>query len=247
MTDTDKVGLASAIRIVLVGTSHPGNIGASARAMKTMGLAELVLVAPRGFPSAEATARAAGADDILAGARVCERLDEAVRECGWVLGTSARSRRLQWPELDPGAAAARAVAEVSNAPVALVFGREKSGLKNEELDLCHALVRIPTAGNYTSLNLSAAVQVLSYELRNALDARTGRGDPLPEVAQAVTQAEMEGFYEHLDRVLVEIGYLDPSAPKLLRRRLRRMFNRTRPERSELNILRGILSAIQNRP
>ena len=231
---------------MLVGTTHAGNIGASARAMKTMGFSRLALVQPRGFPGAEATARAAGADDILAGAEVHSSLAEAVAECGWVVGASARSRRVQWPTLSAREVGLRAVTELRQGPVALVFGRERSGLENEELDLCHELVRIPTAADYASLNLAAAVQVLCYELSMALSLSPMADAAAAEAGAVVSHREMEGFYEHLDQVLIEIGYLDPTAPKLLRRRLRRLFNRARPDRSEINILRGILNAISQR-
>lgn len=241
MAKRDKPDSLTDVTVVLVGTSHAGNIGAAARAMKTMGLSRLVLVAPRGFPSAEATARAAGADDVLAGAAVVQRLEDAVSDRALVLGTSARSRHLQWPELTPREAAERALAR---RPSAIVFGRERSGLSNEELDRCQALIRIPTAADYASLNLAAAVQLLAYELRLAALASMSASAQQVVDPETVTHGELEGFYAHLDEVLVSIGYLDPEAPKLLRRRLRRLFNRATPDRAELNILRGILSAVQ---
>lgn len=230
------------IRIVLVETTHPGNIGAAARAMRTMGLEHLVLVNPSRFPHAEATARAAGADGILSRARVVPDLATAVADCAHVVGTSARDRHIGWPEVDARAFAAQAWAGRGELPVAVVFGRENSGLSNDELDRCHALLRLPAVADYSSLNLAAAVQVVAYEIRMAgvsAAARTTRDDE----REAVTQADMDGFYEHLERTLTDIGYFDPQAPKLLRRRLRRMFNRMRPDRPELNILRGILSRV----
>lgn len=238
------------ISVVLVGTTHPGNIGASARAMKSMGLARLVLVNPRRFPCAEASARATGADDVLAQARVVGSLAEALADCRFVVGASARDRHIQWPALDPRECAARLINETCGGPVALVFGRENSGLENEELDRCHALVRIPTGGQLSSLNLGAAVQVLVYEiLRAARGADTGPaagdGELLPGADhQEVPQHLMEGFYSHLNEALIEIGFYHPDRPKLLERRLRRLFNRVRPDRAELNILRGILTAAQ---
>jgi len=238
------------ISVVLVGTTHPGNIGASARAMKTMGLAHLVLVNPRRFPCAEASARATGADDVLAQARVVGSLAEALADCGFVVGASARDRHIQWPALEPRECAARLISETAVGRVALVFGRENSGLENEELDRCHALVRIPTGGQLSSLNLGAAVQILAYEILRA----NREGDNVPEAGggellpgaghQEVPQHLMEGFYSHLNEALIEIGFYHPDRPKLLERRLRRLFNRVRPDRAELNILRGILTAAQ---
>ena len=232
--------------MVLVDTSHPGNIGAAARAMKTMGLARLDLVTPRSFPDAEATARASGADDVLERARVHEDLAAAVADCHLVLGTTARSRTLAWPTLAPRAAAARVLAHAAGGErVALVFGREKSGLSNQELGLCHAAIKIPTAPDYASLNLAAAVQILAYELRLAAPG----GQP-PVAAQRdeshppATAAEMAGFLTHLEQVLTDIGFLNPAQPRLLMRRLRRLYQRAQPDRNEVNILRGILSAVQ---
>ena len=244
MSEVDKSDTHGTVRIVLVGTTHPGNIGAAARAMKTMGFAELVLVSPARFPAAEASARAAGADDILARARVVEDLSDAVGDCALVLATSARPRHIEWPELTPREAASASLAALPGGAVALVFGRENSGLSNTELDLCQALVRIPTAPDYASLNLAAAVQVLTYELAMARVENELPDADVSPAHEAVSQREMEGFYQHLEHALTDIGYFDPQAPKLLRRRLRRIFNRVRPDRSELNILRGILGAAQ---
>jgi len=237
------------LRIVLVEPTHPGNVGAAARAMKAMGLDRLVLVAPKRFPGAEATARAAGADDVLHEAQVVESLDDALADCGYVLGTTARPRRIEWPVLDAREGAFRAVAQAAHAPAAVVFGRESAGLTNAELDRCHALVRIPAAAHFSSLNVAAAVQILAYEMRVATHgegagAHGGNADerrPLqPSIA---TSGELEGFYRHLEAALVEIGYLDPAAPRFLMRRLRRLFNRAGPDRTEIGILRGILAAV----
>ena len=231
------------IRVVLVETSHPGNIGGAARAMRAMGLEQLVLVNPARFPHADATARAAGADRLLARARVVPDLASAIADCGWVVATSARDRRLAWPEAEPRGFAAQAVERARSAPVAVVFGRENSGLSNEELDRCHALLRLPTVADYSSLNLAAAVQVVAWEIRMAAaGAPAGQGGPEAS-GGAVTQADMEGFYAHLERTLAGIGYFDPQAPRLLPRRLRRMFNRMQMDRAELNILRGILADV----
>lgn len=231
------------IRTVLVETSHPGNIGATARALKNMGLERLILVRPGLFPHAEATARASGADDILAGAQVVDNLEAALVGCGLVVGASARRRSLTWPSLDPRQCAARLIEFSSHSEVALVFGRERSGLTNDELDRCHFLVHIPANPVYGSLNLAAAVQVLAYELRMA----EPEGDKIQashREAPPATAEEMANFYEHLQRVLVEIGFLDPENPRQLMRRLRRLFNRVQPDQNEINILRGILSAVQ---
>lgn len=233
------------IRIVLVNTSHPGNIGAVARAMKNMCLERLYLVEPNDFPSAEATSRASGADDLLARAVVCSTLEEALAGCHFVAGTSARSRSIAWPVMAPRECAARLVEESSVGDVALVFGREHSGLTNEELERCHYLVNIPSNPNYSSLNLGAAVQVLVYELMMAepLARPVAVGEEGRELA---TADEMESFFGHLEQTLVELEFLDSNQPRKLMRRLRRLFNRARPDQTEVNILRGILSAAQGR-
>lgn len=232
------------IRIVLVETSHPGNIGAAARAMKNMGLGRLVLVNPRHFPDAEATARASGADDVLAAARVCSSLEEAVADCSVVFGASARLRTIPWPQVDARTCAGRVASLAGREEIALVFGREKSGLTNEELQCCNYLVHIPSNGEYSSLNLAAAVQVLAYELRMAHGgAETGEspnGEPL------ALAGEVEQFYAHLEQAMVELEFLDPDNPRQLMRRLRRLFNRAALEKTEVNILRGVLSAAQKK-
>ena len=234
--------MLSLARIVLIETCHPGNIGAAARAMKTMGLRELYLVKPRQFPCAEATARAAGADDVLADARVVMTLAEALQGCTLVLGTSARLRSLRWPVVNPREAAQLAASQADNQKLALVFGRERSGLSNEELSLCHQLIHIPVDPAYQSLNLAAAVQVVAYELRMArVDTRI---EQVPEPGESPAPAEaMQGFLTHLEETLVEVGYLNPDNPRHLLHRLRRLFHRARPTRNEINILRGILKSI----
>jgi len=238
--ETTSAHPLQSVRIVLVEPTHPGNIGAAARAMKAMGLEHLRLVAPTRFPSAEATARAAGADDILNAARVIDSVDEAVADCGLVLGTTARMRRIEWPVIDPREAARRAVDQSARAPVAVLFGRESAGLTNAELDRCQALIRIPAAAHFSSLNVAAAVQIVAYELRTEVG---GAGITAASVqSPAATAGELEGFYRHLEETLVRIGYLDPAAPKLLMRRLRRLFSRAEPDRAEINILRGILTS-----
>ncbi len=238
--------LVEKLRVVLVETSHPGNIGAVARAMKTMCLGRLYLVRPKRFPCAEATARAAGADDVLYRATVCESLSDALEGCGWVIGTSARARHIAWPSVAPRDSALKAVVQARSTDVALLFGRENSGLKNSELDHCHALVRIPTNPAFSSLNIAAAVQILGYELQLASLEPSGSWRGEIESHVPVSSEDMEGLYEHLMQALIDIGYLDVAAPKLLMRRLRRLFNRAVPDRTELNILRGILTAAQRR-
>lgn len=234
-----------AIRVVLVNTSHPGNIGAAARAMKNMGLGNLVLVAPRKFPHDEATWRAASATDVLANAQVCETLEEAVADCGLVVGTSARGRRIPWPLLDPRHCAERAYAEAGKHKVAFVFGREDRGLTNEELQLCHLHVNIPANEEYSSLNLAMAVQVLSYELRMAHLGDELSDDALAEWDQPpATTEQLQRYFEHLEETLLELGFLNPKAPKQLMTRLRRLYNRARPDDMEINILRGILTSTQ---
>jgi TrmH family RNA methyltransferase len=232
------------VRVVLVETSHPGNIGAVARAMKNMCLSDLRLVSPRHYPNVEATARASGADDLLQRARVHASLAEALEGCRLVAGTSARLRSVAWPELDPRSCAARLVGEAQSGPVALVFGRERTGLTNPELDQCQYLVSIPTNPGYSSLNLAMSVQVLAYELY--LAAGTGATAPSPEQRAVAPAQTLEAFHRHLAQALGDLGFADPAQSEKLLRRLRRLLNRARPDTVELNILHGILSAAQGR-
>lgn len=228
-----------------MATSHAGNIGACARAMKTMGLNRLVLVDPLHFPDPEATARAVGAEDVLNNARRCADLDEALADCHLVIGTSARNRRIPWPLLMPDEAAHRAVREAGERDVALLFGRERTGLTNEELDRCHLLVNIPTDPDFSSLNLAAAVQVLAYEVRRALLAgQVSKPDATPPLGEPLaTAADVQRFYDHLQQVLVDTQFLDPANPRLLMRRLMRLFNRVQLTDNEVKILRGFLAAV----
>jgi TrmH family RNA methyltransferase len=229
------------IRIVLVGTTHPGNIGAVARAMKNMGITDLALVNPRHFPHDDATVRASGATDVLEGAKVVSSLSEALTDCVYVAGASARSRSINWPSMGPRDCAERMILESKQGKVAAVFGPEKSGLNNDDLDLCHTLLTIPTDPGFSSLNLAMAVQVLTYELRVAgmVDAGPGFESESPPA----TGEEMENFYAHLERVLTDIEFLNPDNPRHLMRRLRRLYIRARPDKNEANILRGILTAV----
>lgn len=230
------------ISIVLVGTSHPGNIGGVARAMKNMCLSNLVLVDPRQFPSAEATSRAAGADDVLQRARICTSLQEAVQDCHWVVGASARMRKVAWPMLSPRQCAEQAQMESATGSVAIVFGREHSGLTNEEMDLCHSLVTIPSNPEFSSLNIAAATQVIAYELYLAsIEAGamlTARDDDAP----TATTEQLEEYFKRMETVLTEVGFLQPPKCEQLVRRLRRIYSRARLDQRELNILHGILSA-----
>lgn len=236
------VSALCAVRIVLVETTHPGNIGAAARAMKNMGLSDLCLLRPRHFPDGIARARASGAQDVLAGARVCDDLDDAIGDCGLVIGASARLRSLAWPMTTPREAAKTIVGHIPHTPVAVMFGREKSGLTNEEIQRCRLLMHIPANPDYTSLNLAMAVQVLAYELWLAAGS-SGPPEPDPEFPLA-SNAEVERFYEHLQQVLLETGFLDPDNPRQLISRLRRLFGRIDLDQNEINILRGILASVQ---
>jgi len=230
----------SNIRIVLVGTTHPGNIGATARAMKVMGLERLYLVAPARFPSGEATAMASSADDILANAVVVDDFMDAIAGCPLVLGTTARLRSLPQPLFDPRSAAEKAVIEAGRHEVALVFGREKSGLNNEEVRHCHWLVNIPTSEQYSSLNLAQAVQILTYEVHLAA-LGGGPGETTPPDWQPVAPERLEFFFQRLEEALLAIRFLNPRQPKRLMQRLRRLYLRARPDENELNILNGIVS------
>ena len=237
------------IKIVLVNTSHPGNIGATARAMKNMGLTRLALVNPMEFPSGVAVGRAASALDVLEQAEVVETLVEAIADCALVIGSSARSRSLPWPMLTPEQSAEKLVKEGRSAQVALVFGREDSGLNNEELQLCHFHVQIPASSEYSSLNLAAAVMVLCYEIRRAVlwDEETAdRAEDEYWDQERATVEQVEYFYEHLERVLVGIEFHDPNNPRQLMQRMRRLFGRVRIDAMEMNILRGILTNIEHK-
>jgi tRNA (cytidine32/uridine32-2'-O)-methyltransferase len=241
--DSATADLAQRVRIVLVETSHSGNVGGTARAMKTMGLGRLWLVAPRCKINAEAVARASGATGVLDETRQCATLDEALAGCRLVLGTTARPRTLDWPALEARAAAQKLVTEARTGDVALVFGTERTGLTNEHLDRCHYRVTIPANPDYSSLNLASAVQVLCYEIWVALnDAADMR--PETEEARPANADDMTRFYVHLETVLLASGFLDPNNPRHLMRRLRRLFNRARPDENELNILRGILTSVE---
>jgi len=243
--------LLSRIRVVLSRPSHPGNIGAAARAMKVMGLSRLYLVAPERFPDAEATARATGAADLLERATVCATLDEALADTIHAVALSARQRDLGPVPQPVRPAVADLLEQAALGEVALVFGNETVGLSNDEVQRCQAAVSIPTNPEFSSLNLGAAVQVLCYEIRMAayaglkMPAATRR--VTPNVSRPATLQEQEGFYRHLEEVMIATRFLDPAKPKRLLPKLRRLFGRARLEIDEVNILRGILTATQTPP
>ena len=236
------------IRIVLVNTTHPGNIGGAARAMKNMGLAELYLVQPREYPAPRAVWRAAGARDVLANATIVESVDEAIADCALVVGTSARERRIPWPLLNPRECGEKIYNEAVTHKTALLFGREDRGLTNDELQKCHYHVHIPSNPDYSSLNLATAVQVLAYEIRMAsLADEQGNLPSLSEWDQPpVTAGDLEFFHEHLATTMAELQFYDPENPKQLLTRMRRLFNRVRMDQMEVSILRGLLSAVQRK-
>lgn len=235
------------LRIVLVNTSHPGNIGAVARAMKNMGMSRLRLVDPRRYPDDEATWRASSATDVLDAAEVFPDLESAVADCAMVVGTSARERRIPWPILDARSCCQQLAAEAVARPVAIVFGREDRGLTNEELQRCNLHLNIPTDSAYSSLNLAMAVQVVCYELRMTLISDQLPTDPLVDWDQPPASSEdVERLMTHFEETLVQIGFLNPAAPKQLLTRLRRLVMRARPDTMEVSILRGILTSVQQR-
>ena len=239
---TSKLHLLSNIRIVLCQTSHPGNIGAAARAMKTMGLNQLYLVAPKKFPDKEADAMACGAIDLLENAHVCATLEEALTGCAVAVGLTARKRQLSHEMLSARQAATQIADIASMEQVALVFGTEMSGLSNAELDLCQLLAFIPTDAEFSSLNLAAAVQVMSYEVRMAL--QDGAIEQVDAATPLAANEDVEGFYRHLEETLIKIGFLNANAPGRLMQRVRRIYARARLEKEEVNILRGILKDTQ---
>lgn len=229
------------IRIVLVNTSHPGNIGSVSRAMKTMGLSNLYLVDPISFPHPKASELASGAADVLDQAVVVSTLKEAIADCHFIIGTSARMRAVPWPLLNPREMAEIVKKEAKTSEVAIVFGREQSGLTNEELQMCHVHMQIPANPDYSSLNIASAVQVAAYELRMASESQTETVNPWDY--RLASAEEMEGLFAHLEQVLIGLDFLKPTAPRKLMARLRRLFLRARPDVMEVNILRGILAAI----
>lgn len=237
------------IRVVLIEPTHPGNIGATARAMANMGVKQLMLINPKIFPSPVATARAAGASDILDNAQVFDNLDQAIANCTLVFGTTSRLRSIEWPSLEPRQAMEKAAAHAAHSPVGILFGSESRGLTNNQLERCHHLVRIPVAGEFASLNLAAAVMVMLYELRGSL---LSKQEASPTSARQIsaneplaTVADMQNFYHHLQQVLKRIAFSDGRSTKL-QRKLVRLFNRAQPYEQEIKMLRGVLAAIESK-
>ncbi len=234
----------SKIRIVLVNPSHPGNIGAAARAMKNMGLSELYLVNPKEFPHHEATARAAGADDILANSRTVSSLPEAFSGCEIIFATSARTRRLEWPLCTPREAAQKIASMPADSKVAIVFGRENNGLSNEELALSQYHICIPTAEDFSSLNLAAAVQLIAYELFVAHKSAENFHKNTEELDELATFDEVEGFLDNFRNLMIKINFLNPAHPKMLMQRIRKFFTRAQMTKTEINIFRGVITGIE---
>ncbi|MBA5763294.1 tRNA (cytosine(32)/uridine(32)-2'-O)-methyltransferase TrmJ [Vibrio sp. 404] len=234
------------VKVVLVGTSHSGNIGSAARAMKVMGLNNMVLVAPGCEVDGQAIALAAGASDIALNATVVETLEDAVKDCALVVGSSARSRTLEWPMLEPRECGEKCAAEGQQSQVAIVFGRERTGLTNDELQLCHYHVCIPANPEYSSLNLAMAVQTIAYEIRVAfLEQQKQNFVPQAE-GEYPRHEELEMFFEHLEKVMIDTQFISADQPNKVMSKLRRLFNRARPEQQELNTLRGVLTAVEKK-
>jgi len=232
------------IRFVLSNTSHPGNIGAAARAMKVMGMANLHLINPTDYPSSEATARASGADDVLYAAEVHDNLDQSLASCTLVMGTSARNRGMDIEVIDLNQAAKMLTQAAKTQQVALIFGKERYGMTNEEMQRCHYLVKLPANPEYSSLNLGAAIQVAAYELRMRCleDQVTESTEKVAEVPFA-TADKMDSFYQHLFGIMHDLNFMHSENQKSLEEKLRMMFNRLRIEKHEMDILRGFLSAV----
>jgi tRNA (cytidine32/uridine32-2'-O)-methyltransferase len=234
------------IRIVLVETSHTGNMGSVARAMKTMGLTNLYLVNPLVKPDSQAISLAAGASDVIGDAVIVDSLDEAIAGCSLVVGTSARSRTLPWPMLDARECGVKCVEEGAQAPVAIVFGRERVGLTNDELQKCHYHVAIPANPEYSSLNLAMAVQILAYEVRMAFLQNDRAEQPQYEESPYPLVDDLERFYQHMEQMMIDSGFIRQANPGQVMSKLRRLYTRARPERDELNILRGMLASFEKK-
>ena len=235
------------IKIVLVGTTHPGNIGAAARAIKTMGLKHLDLVSPKEFPSDEAIYRSKAAKDILDEASIYESLLESVKDCEIVIGTSARNRKIPWPVLDPKGASKEINSKVrKNSKAAIVFGREDRGLTNEELGLCNLHVHIPTNEEYTSLNLAQAVQIMTYEIRMSFRDLDNKDNDQEWDVDLATSDQTERLIDHMDELMKEVEFYDTENPRKLLLRVRRFFKRSDIDVMEANIFRGLFSTIQKK-
>lgn len=236
------------VKVVLVETSHTGNMGSAARAMKTMGLSQLCLVNPIIKPDSQAISLAAGASDIIKNAQIVSSLDEAISECALVMGTSARVRHLQWPTLTPRESGEQIIREAQKHKVAIIFGRERVGLTNDELQKCHYHITIPANPEYSSLNLAMSVQLISYEVRMAMLATVVSSNLSAENDDIdyPKEEDMARFYQHLEQTLLDTGFINPNHPGQIMSRLRRLFIRSRVEQQELNILRGILTSINKK-
>ncbi len=232
------------VKVILVGTSHSGNIGSAARAMKVMGLTEMVLVSPQCEVDEQTMSLASGAGDVAQHAKIVNSLEEAVDDCVLVVGSSARSRTLEWPMLEPRECGVKFIQEAKKGKVALVFGRERTGLTNEELQKCHYHVCIPANPEYSSLNLAMAVQTLSYEIRMAWLEDDAQQYSTPVEEEYPRHKELELFYQHLENVMFETQFISKDKPNLVMNKLRRLFSRVRPELQELNMLRGILTSVE---
>ncbi|MBL4606241.1 MAG: RNA methyltransferase [Pseudomonadales bacterium] len=254
------------IRVVMIHTSHPGNIGAAARAIKTMGFSRLVLVSPQDYPNAKATWRAAGATDVLDQTQVVETLADAVAGCSLVVGASARQRRIPWPVLDSRQGGEAIAKQARTDEVAVIFGREDRGLTNEELQQCHYHIEIPANDSYGVLNVASAIQIICYDIRMALtligketlteDNEAEEGNTKPDFSMPIepvrwderlaTSGEMEHFFKHMETTLTQLDFHEPANPRQLITRLRRLFMRSRLDRLEINILRGAMTAVQKK-
>jgi tRNA (cytidine32/uridine32-2'-O)-methyltransferase len=248
MTQQTNQSLLKKIRIVLVNTSHPGNIGAAARAMKNMGLSSLYLVEPKEHPTLEAYRRSVGAIDVLDNAVVVDDLHQAISGCVWVAGTSARLRTIEWPIFEPRQCVQQCVEYLDQGEVAIVFGRENSGLTNDEMEKCNALLHIPTNPEYSSLNLAAAVQVVCYEFRLALiNEKSAKSKSNKHREDALANSDqLDGLYKHLHEALDSLGFFGTNNPNVVMRRLKGLFNRADTTQREVGIVRGICSAIQGK-
>lgn len=236
--------LLNNIKVVLVETSHTGNMGSAARAMKTMGLSKICLVNPIVKPDSQSISLAAGASDMIKQAQIVHSLEEAIADCQLVIGTSARSRHLQWPHLESYQCGDKIITEaIQGNNIALVFGRERVGLTNDELQKCHYHVSIPTNPDYSSLNLAMSVQVLCYEIRMAMLRLNEQPLEKNDTTSYPNDDNIERFYQHLEQTLLQTGFINPNHPGQIMGRLRRLFTRARIEQQELNILRGILTSI----
>jgi len=246
LNNNDNINKVVAPRVIMVETSHPGNIGAAARAMKTMNMSHLTLVAPQSYPDPVAFARSSGAADLLENAQVFATLPEAIEECQIVVGVTARNRKLSAPVVTPKQLIAEMDKKHRGLQVGWVFGRERNGLSNEEIDLCNIVCTIPSNSEYGSLNIAAAVQVLCYEWLMGVLAAQGNLPvaPVHKVASAVSSHEMEGLYDHLWQTLKEAEFFSTRNPEPLMRKLRRIIVRAQLSRMEVNILRGILKVFK---